>query len=146
VIGRLTGGDPRLASQAVIVSAHYDHLGRGAPEDGDDIYNGAFDNASGVATMLETARAFALMRPRPRRSLLFIACAAEEGGLRGSEFYASHPVVPAALTAANINLDGTPVWGQPRDFTFLGADRSTLRRVVQEASSDLKFQVVPDPH
>ncbi|HEX9428180.1 MAG TPA: M28 family peptidase, partial [Candidatus Polarisedimenticolia bacterium] len=136
----------KLRGDAVVFTAHYDHLGKGAPEDGDDIYNGAADNASGVATLLETARAFTLLPRHPRRSLLFIACAAEEGGLRGSEFYAGHPVVPASRTAANINMDGTPVWGQPRDFTFLGADRSTLRSVIAEASGALGFTVVPDPH
>ncbi len=146
VIGRVAGSDPRLRDQAVIYTAHYDHLGRGAPEDGDDIYNGAADNASGVATLLEVARAVMLLPAPPKRSLLFIACAAEEGGLRGSEYYAAHPIVPTHLTAANINFDGMPVWGQPRDFTFLGADRSTLRDVVQEASRALGFKPVPDQH
>ncbi len=146
VIGRLGGSDPKLRDEAVVYTAHYDHLGKGAPEDGDDIYNGAADNASGVATLLETARAFTLLPRPPRRSLLFIACAAEEGGLRGSEYYASHPLVPAAQTAANINMDGTPVLGQPRDFTFLGADRSTLRTVIGEAATALGFTVVADPH
>jgi len=146
VIGRLRGGDPKLREEAIVFTAHYDHLGRGAPEGGDDIYNGAADNASGVATMLETARAFTLLPRPPRRSLLFIACAAEEGGLRGSEYYAAHPLVPLARTAANVNMDGTPVWGQPRDFTFLGADRSTLGEVVREAARALGFTVIPDPH
>ncbi len=146
VIGRLRGGDPKLREEAVVFTAHYDHLGRGAPEGDDDIYNGAADNASGVATMLETARVFTLLSRPPRRSLLFIACAAEEGGLRGSEYYAAHPVVPLARTAADVNMDGTPVWGQPRDFTFLGADRSTLGEVVREVARALGFTVIPDPH
>jgi len=146
VIGRVNGSDPALKGQAVVFTAHYDHLGRGTPEGDDDIYNGAFDNASGVATLLETARASMLLARPPKRSLLFIACAAEEAGLRGSEYYAIHPVVPAAATAADINMDGTPVWGQPSDFTFLGADRSTLREVIREASRALDFKVVPDPH
>jgi len=146
VIGRIPGSDAMLAREAVVFTAHYDHLGIGTPEEGDAIYNGAADNASGVATLLETARAFTLL-PRPtRRSLLFIACAAEEGGLRGSEYYASNPTVPAHLTAANINMDGLPVWGEPRDFTFVGADRSTLLKVVEEAALALKFRIVPDPH
>jgi len=146
VIGLLPGRDPKLRDQAVVYTAHYDHLGRGNPEDGDDIYNGAQDNASGVATLLETARLYTLLPNPPRRSVLFIACAAEEGGLRGSEYYAGHPVVPTHLTAANINMDGTPVWGQPRDFTFLGADHSTLREVVDDASRVLGFKPVADPH
>lgn len=146
VVGILRGSDARLRDQAVVYTAHYDHLGRGNPEDGDDIYNGAQDNASGVATLLEVARMFTLLGTPPRRSVLFIACAAEEGGLRGSEYYASHPLVPTHLTAANINMDGTPVWGQPADFTFLGADRSTLRDFVADASQALDFKVVPDQH
>ena len=146
VIGRIPGSDAALASQAVVYTAHYDHLGVGAPEDGDAIYNGAADNASGVAALIETARAFTLLPKAPRRSLLFIACAAEEGGLRGSEYYATHPVVPSHLTAANINMDGLPVWGEPRDFTFLGADRSSLKQVLQEASRVLGFKIVPDQH
>jgi Zn-dependent M28 family amino/carboxypeptidase len=146
VVGRLRGSDPKLGEQAVVYTAHYDHLGRGNPEDGDDIYNGAQDNASGVATLLETARLFTLFPKAPRRSVLFIACAAEEGGLRGSEFYATHPLVPTQLTAANINMDGTPVWGRPADFTFLGADRSTLKEVVADASREIGFRVVADQH
>jgi Zn-dependent M28 family amino/carboxypeptidase len=146
VVGTLRGSDPKLRDQAVVYTAHYDHLGRGNPEDGDDIYNGAQDNASGVATLLETARLFTLLDTPPRRSILFIACAAEEGGLRGSEYYASHPIVPTHLTAANINMDGTPVWGQPADFTFLGADRSTLRDIVAEASRAVGFRVSADQH
>ncbi|OLE66282.1 MAG: hypothetical protein AUG03_00605 [Acidobacteria bacterium 13_1_20CM_2_68_14] len=146
VVGFIRGSDPRLRDQAVVYTAHYDHLGRGNPEDGDDIYNGAQDNASGVATLLEVARLYTLLDKAPRRSVLFIACAAEEGGLRGSEYYATHPIIPTHLTAANINMDGTPVWGQPSDFTFLGADRSTLRDVVAEASQALGFKVVPDQH
>jgi Zn-dependent M28 family amino/carboxypeptidase len=146
VIGRIPGSDPRLAREAVVFTAHYDHLGVGTPEEGDDIYNGAADNASGVATLLETARAFTLLPRAPKRTLLFIACAAEEGGLRGSEYYAAHPVVPSHQTAANINMDGLPVWGEPRDFTFLGADRSSLQKVVEEAAAALRFRIVPDPH
>lgn len=146
VLGLLRGGDPRLRDEVVVYTAHYDHLGRGTPEGDDDIYNGAHDNASGVATILEAARAFTLLDKPPRRSLLFFACAAEEGGLRGSEYYVGHPVVPNHLTVANLNLDGTPVWGEPRDFTFLGADRSTLGAIVREASRALQFKVVPDQH
>ncbi|HZM70611.1 MAG TPA: M20/M25/M40 family metallo-hydrolase [Candidatus Cryosericum sp.] len=146
VIGRIPGSDPRLAREAVVFTAHYDHLGVGTPEEGDAIYNGAADNASGVATLLETARAFTLLPRAPKRTLLFIACAAEEGGLRGSEYYASHPAIPAHLTAANINMDGLPVWGEPRDFTFLGADRSSLMKVIADAAATLRFRIVPDPH
>ena len=146
VVGLMRGSDAKLRDQAVVYTAHYDHLGRGNPEDGDDIYNGAQDNASGVATLLETARLFTLLPGPPRRSILFIACAAEEGGLRGSEYYATHPIVPTHLTAANINMDGTPVWGQPADFTFLGADHSSLAQIIGEATQVLGFKVVADQH
>ena len=146
VLGLLPGSDPKLKDEVVVFTAHYDHLGRGTPEGDDDIYNGAHDNASGVATTLEAARAFAALPKPPRRSLLFFACAAEEGGLRGSEYYVRHPSIPIHRIAANINLDGTPVWGQPRDFTFLGADRSSLRAAVEEAAGILGFRVVPDQH
>jgi Zn-dependent M28 family amino/carboxypeptidase len=146
VLGLLPGSDPRLRDQAVVYTAHYDHLGRGTPEGDDDIYNGAHDNASGVATMLEAARVFAGLPKPPRRSLLFFACAAEEGGLRGSEYFVANPSIPIHRIAANINLDGTPVWGQPRDFTFLGADRSSLGAAVAEAARLLDFKVVPDQH
>ncbi len=146
VIGVLPGGDARLKNQFVVYTAHYDHLGRGNPEGDDDIYNGAADNASGVATMLEAARAFTLLPAAPRRSLLFIACGAEEGGLRGSEYYVRHPTVPPGRIAANINLDGMPVRGEPRDFTLLGADRSSLAAVVQEAARVLKFTPTADAH
>jgi Zn-dependent M28 family amino/carboxypeptidase len=146
VLGILPGSDPRLRDQFVVYTAHYDHLGKGNPEGDDDIYNGAADNASGVATMLEAARAFTLLPAAPRRSLLFIACAAEEGGLRGSEFFVRHPTVPIGRIAANINLDGMPVWGEPRDFTLLGADRSDLDAVVRETARVLKFKPTPDSH
>ena len=146
VLGVLPGSDPRLRDQFVVYTAHYDHLGKGNPEGDDDIYNGAADNASGVATMLEAGRVFGLLPAAPRRSLLFIACGAEEGGLRGSEYYVRHPTVPPGRIAANINLDGMPVWGEPRDFTFLGADRSSLDAVVQEAARVLKFKPTADAH
>jgi Zn-dependent M28 family amino/carboxypeptidase len=146
VIGRLPGSDPKGAAETVVLTAHYDHLGIGPAEDGDAIYNGAADNASGVSALLEAARAFrALPRP-PRRTLLFIACAAEEGGLRGSEYYVRHPVVPLDRTIANINMDGLPVWGQPRDYNFMGGDRSTLRSVIGDAAAALDFEVISDPH
>jgi Zn-dependent M28 family amino/carboxypeptidase len=146
VLGMLPGSDPGLAAEAVVYSAHYDHLGIGPPENGDAIYNGAADNASGVAALLETARLFTALPRAPRRTLLFMACAAEEGGLRGSEYYAKHPVVPLEHTAAALNMDGLPVDGAPRDYTFLGAERSTLKDLVRDAARVLDFDVIPDPH
>jgi Zn-dependent M28 family amino/carboxypeptidase len=146
VLGTLPGSDPSLAADAVVYTAHYDHLGIGPPENGDAIYNGAADNASGVAALLETARLFTALPRAPRRTILFMACAAEEGGLRGSEYYAKHPVVPLERTAAALNMDGLPVDGAPRDYTFLGAERSTLKDLVRDATRVLDFDVIPDPH
>ena len=146
VLAALPGSDPRLRDEAVVVMAHYDHLGIGPAENGDAIYNGAADNASGVAALLETARLFTLLPRAPRRTLLFMAVGAEEGGLRGSEYYVRHPVVPLERTVAALNMDGLPVDGAPRDYTFLGSDRTTLRDLVRDASRVLDFDVIPDPH
>jgi Zn-dependent M28 family amino/carboxypeptidase len=146
VIGRLPGSDPKAAAEVVVLTAHYDHLGIGPAEDGDAIYNGAADNASGVSALLETARAFEALPHPPRRTILFVTCAAEEGGLRGSEYYVRHPVAPLDRTVANINMDGLPVWGQPRDYNFMGGDRSTLRSVIGDAAAALDFEVISDPH
>ena len=146
VLGALPGSDPKLKDEAVVFMAHYDHLGIGPAENGDAIFNGAADNASGVSALLETARLFLTLPRPPRRTLLFMAVGAEEGGLRGSEYYVRHPVIPLDRTAAAINMDGLPVEGAPRDYTFLGSDRTTLRDVVRDASQVLDFDVIPDPH
>jgi Zn-dependent M28 family amino/carboxypeptidase len=146
VLGSVPGSDPKLGAEAVIFTAHYDHLGIGPAENGDAIYNGAADNASGVAALLETARLVEALPRAPRRTILFMACAAEESNLRGSEYYAKHPVVPLQKTAAALNMDGLAVDGAPRDYTFLGAERSTLKDLVREAAEVLHFDVIPDPH
>lgn len=143
VIGILRGRDSELRDEAVIYTAHYDHLGIGMASDGDNIFNGAVDNASGTATLLEIAEAFA-RGARPRRSLLFAALTAEEGGLRGSEYYVKRPTVPASKIAANINLDVVSVLGETESFTLLGAERSTLEQMAERAAAKLKFKIVPD--
>jgi len=134
VVARLAGSDSVLAAEAVLFTAHYDHKGVGLPVDGDSIYNGAEDNASGVAALLGAADALARSRPRPRRSVLFIATTAEESGLLGSAAYAADPLVPLDRTAAVINLDHTNVRGRTRDISALGADRSTLGPVLAAAA------------
>src|SRR6185369_11757002 len=134
VVGILPGRDPKLRDEYVVYSAHWDHLGVGAPDKtGDTIYNGAVDNASGVASVLAIAEALAkLPRPQqPRRSTLFLFPTAEEQGLLGAEWYAKHPLVPVAKTAANVNLDSMNVLGLTHDFIPLGAERSSLMAVVQ---------------
>jgi Zn-dependent M28 family amino/carboxypeptidase len=147
VLAYVPGTDDTLKDQAVIVTAHYDHLGLGDPDDrGDRIYNGAYDNASGVATMLELARAFRLAPVKPRRAVVFMAVTAEEQGLRGSEFYATHPTFPPGKIAANFNLDGVSVLGISKDMTFLGGDRSSLRVLIDDAAKEFGFVVAPDAH
>lgn len=142
VVARLRGSDSAPAREAVLFTAHYDHKGVGIPVAGDSIYNGAEDNASGVAAMLGAADALARSRPRPRRSVLFIATTAEESGLLGSEAYAADPLVPLDRTAAVINLDHTNVRGPTRDIAALGADRSTLGSVLAAAARAESLAVV----
>jgi Zn-dependent M28 family amino/carboxypeptidase len=131
VLGLWPGSEP-LREEIVIYTAHHDHLGRkeGAAPGEDDIYNGAVDNASGVASMLTVARAITGLKPRPRRSILFAAVAAEEQGLLGSEYLAGHLPKPAGYFAANINIDGINVWGRTRDATMIGLGKSTLDAIV----------------
>ena len=136
VLGVLRGSDPALADQHIIYTAHYDHLGTGEPDaDGDTIYNGARDNASGVGMVLAIGRAFAALPERPRRSIMLALVAAEEQGLIGSEYYAQHPTVPAGLIAANINYDSGNIWGETRDITYIGLGKSTLDAVAGEVAA-----------
>src|SRR5262249_50882558 len=147
VIGYIRGTDDALKEQAVVVTAHYDHLGLGDPDStGDRIYNGAYDNASGVATMLEIARSMNLYGVKLRRSVVFIGAAAEEMGLRGSEYFATHPTFPPGKMAADLNLDGVSVLGVSKDMTFLGGDRSTLSVYLQDAATAFGFTISPDAH
>jgi Zn-dependent M28 family amino/carboxypeptidase len=148
VLGLLPGSDPEKKNEAVMITAHYDHLGVGTPENGDAIYNGAVDNATGVGILLEIAHAFqeaASRGARPPRSILFMAVAAEEGGLRGSQYYASHPTFPPGRIAADLNIDGINVIGKPLTYTFLGSERTTLTPVIDWAGREYNFTVVPDP-
>jgi hypothetical protein len=148
VAGVLEGRDPRLKDEYVIYSAHWDHLGIGEPNKrGDNIYNGAVDNASGVASVLAIAEAFARMPAgeRPRRSILFLFPTAEEQGLLGAEWYSQHPLVPLRKTAANVNLDSMNILGRTRDFVPLGAERSSLMRVVEAVARARNMTVGKDP-
>ena len=148
VLGLLEGGDPERKKEAVIYTAHYDHLGVGKPENGDAIFNGAVDNASGCSILLELARDYAEAASagaRPPRSILFIAAAAEEGGLRGSQYYATHPTVPPGRIAADLNIDGIQVIGKAVEYTFLGSDKTTLGPVIAWAEGEFHFKNVPDP-
>jgi Zn-dependent M28 family amino/carboxypeptidase len=148
VAGVLQGRDPALRDEYVVFSAHWDHLGIGEPnKQGDRIYNGAVDNASGVASVLAIAQAFAKLPAgeKPRRSVLFLFPTAEEQGLLGAEWYAAHPLVPLTKTAANVNLDSMNILGRTRDFVPLGAERSSLRAVVEMVARERGLSVAPDP-
>jgi Zn-dependent M28 family amino/carboxypeptidase len=130
--------------EVVIYSAHWDHLGVGQPVNGDAIYNGAVDNATGVAMLLEMARAWAALPRKPRRSALFLAVTAEEGGLRGSEYYATHPLFPVEKTAVNLNFDSFYPAGRPAEVVVPGADRTTVWPLVQEAARRFQLEIKPD--
>jgi Zn-dependent M28 family amino/carboxypeptidase len=136
--GLLPGNDPKLAAEVVILTAHHDHFGIGAPDaSGDRIYHGAVDNASGCAQVLAIARAFALLPERPRRSVMALFVAGEERGLLGSSYYAQHPSFPAGRIAANINIDSGNIFGRTRDATLISMGKSSLDEV---AAAVAKFQ------
>jgi Zn-dependent M28 family amino/carboxypeptidase len=145
VLARLEGSDPQLKDQYVVYTAHWDHLGIGAPVNGDKIYNGALDNASGVAQVLEIARAFTTVEPRPKRSLLFLMVGAEEQGLLGSQHYAEQPVFPLAKTLAAINVDGVNQWGRTKDLTVIGMGASDLDDYLRDAAAGQGRVLRPDP-
>jgi Zn-dependent M28 family amino/carboxypeptidase len=145
VIGRLPGSDPALSDEVVIYTAHHDHLGIGTPDDsGDRIYNGALDNAAGVAQVLAIADALQAIPTAPRRSILFLFVAGEEQGLLGSKYYATHPTYPPGKIAANINYDGGNIWGKARDITLIGLGKSSLDTVVERIAASQGRVVKPD--
>jgi hypothetical protein len=146
VVGVLTGSDPQLKNEYVVYSAHLDHLGISEPVDGDAINNGALDNASGIAAMLEIARAFSELPQRPRRSIIFLAVTGEEKGLRGADYFANNPTVPAASIVANINIDEILMFHPVRDVTPIGAEHSTLEAVVQKVARQQNVEVSADPY
>jgi Zn-dependent M28 family amino/carboxypeptidase len=145
VVAKLEGSDPSLKNQYIIYTAHWDHLGVGKPVNGDNIYHGAVDNASGVAGLLELARAFKDVQPRPRRSILFLSVTAEEKGLLGSQYYSEHPLYPLRDTLAEINMDGLNVHGLTRDLTVIGLGNSTLDDYVRQVAAEQGRTVRPDP-
>jgi Zn-dependent M28 family amino/carboxypeptidase len=144
VLGLLPGSDPNLSKEVVVYSAHHDHLGIGTAVNGDSIYNGAVDNASGVAAMLTVANAFTKLPERPKRSILFAAVAAEESGLLGSQYFCEHPPIAPKYLAANVNIDGINIWGKTRDIAFVGLGRSSLDKVVVELAASQNRTVKGD--
>jgi Peptidase family M28/PA domain len=145
VVAKLEGSDPALKSEYLVYTAHLDHLGIGPEVKGDKIYNGALDNASGSAILIETARAFSQMKPRPRRSILFVAVTAEESGLLGSDYFAHYPTVPAGSLVANVNMDEDAMLWPLRDIVAFGAEHSSLGGVVERAAHRLHLSHSPDP-
>ena len=145
VLGALPGSDPELADEWIVFTAHHDHIGISPDESLEDrIYNGALDNAAGVAQVLAIAGELAVQKPGPSRSMLFALVGAEEQGLLGSEYYAAHPTVPPGKMAANINYDGGNQWGRTRDVTYIGYGKSSLDAVVVAAAAEQGRGVLPD--
>jgi hypothetical protein len=145
VVGRLPGRDARLAAEHVAFIAHLDHLGIGAAVDGDAIYNGAQDNAVGVATMLEAARLLAAHPERPKRSMLFVALTAEEKGLLGAFQFAAEPTVPRGSLVATINMDMPLPLGDASDVVAIGIEHSTLQAVAERAVAEAGLTMTQDP-
>ena len=145
VVAKLEGSDPSLKDEYVVYTAHWDHLGVGTPVNGDKIYNGALDNASGVAQLLEIAGAFTQAKPAPKRSILFLMVTAEEQGLLGSQYYSVTPIYPLAKTVANINIDGVNQWGRTKDITVVGMGASDLDDYLRDAAARQGRTLRPDP-
>lgn len=145
VIGLLRGSDPKLAGEAIVLTAHLDHLGIGVPVNGDSIHNGAYDNGTGTAMLLEVARAFSRMRVRPKRSILFAAVTGEEKGLQGSDYLARRPAPAGLDVVGNLNLDMILMLRPLRNVIAFGAEHSTLGPVVERAAQLAGLVVVPDP-
>ena len=145
VVARIPGSDPAVRDEAVLFTSHWDSFGVGRAIDGDSIYNGALDDASGVAWMLSMAGAFRAMDAAPRRTLVFVAFTAEEAGLLGARWYATHPVVPLAKTLADINMDAMNPWGRTRSIVSLGYGQSSLEDVLSRHAQRQGRRVVPDP-
>ena len=146
VVGLLPGADPALASEYVVLTAHLDHLGVGQPQSGDSIYNGAMDNASGIAALLEAANALGRRQPRPRRSVLFVAVTAEEKGLLGSDWFAGHPTVPEGSSiVANLNTDMFLPLNPLRQLLVNGLEESDLADDVRRAAAKAGIEVITDP-
>ena len=145
VLGLLRGSDTEISNEVVIYTAHHDHLGIGTPnEEGDAIYNGAMDNASGVAQIMAIARALKALPEAPRRSILFALVGAEEQGLLGSQYYAENPTFSPGKIAANLNYDGGNIWGHTHDVTFIGLGKSSIDNIVSAIAEEQGRVVKPD--
>lgn len=145
VIGKIEGTDKKLKNEYVIHSAHLDHLGVGKAIEGDSIYNGAHDNASGVAAALEIARTYSQLPIKPKRSILFLMCTAEEMGLLGSAYFANNPTVPKKDIVVDVNTDMPTFLAQLESIAPLGAEHSTLEDITKKAAKLLNLSIETDP-
>ena len=146
VIGLLEGKDPGLKNEYVVYMAHWDHFGVGDPVNGDAIYNGANDNAIGVASLFELAEAFNSASMGPSRSVIFLSVTAEEQGLLGSQYYAEHPVFPLNKTIGVVNIDGLNTYGRTKDITVVGYGQSNLDEYIENAAKNMQGRIItPDP-
>jgi Zn-dependent M28 family amino/carboxypeptidase len=145
VVGMIEGSDPRLKNEYVVFSAHLDHLGQVKEKSGDNIFNGAMDNASGVATLIETARLFSQGKVKPRRSILFVAVTGEEKGLLGADYFATNPTVPAGAIVANVNLDMPLLTFDFKNVMAFGAEHSSLKGNLTRALKPMNLELIPDP-
>jgi len=146
VIAMLPGSDPKLRGQAVMYTAHYDHLGIRPDMPGDNIYNGADDNATGCGILLELARAYSLAVKHPARSIIFASVTAEEQGLLGSEYLGEHPPIPAGEITLDLNYDDLPPLGAPEEVEVSGAERTTFFPQVQATANEFRMAIRPDSH
>ena len=146
VVAMLQGSDPNLRNEAVMYTAHYDHLGIRPDMPGDNIYNGARDNATGCGILLELARVFAQSQSRPRRSILFVSVTAEEQGLLGSEYFGEHPPIPAGKISLDLNFDDVPPLGSPEEVEVSGAERTNFYPTVEAMAKEFRLAIRPDAH
>ncbi len=144
VIAVLEGSDKKLKNEAVIYTSHFDHLGIGEIINGDSIYNGAFDNATGVSSLIAMAKAFNSLPVKPKRSVVFIATAGEEEGLLGSEFYAQNPTFPPSKIAACLNIDAINIFGIPKNVEVIGGEHSNLFDIINGEAKKLNMHAVID--
>ena len=145
VVGMIEGSDPALKHEYVVFSAHLDHLGQVKEKSGDNIFNGAMDNASGVATLIETARLFSQGKVQPKRSVLFVAVTGEEKGLLGADYFATNPTVPAGAIVANVNLDMPLLTFDFKNVMAFGAEHSSLKVNLTRALKPMHLDLIPDP-
>ena len=145
VVAMLPGSDPKLKDEYIVLSAHLDHLGIGTPVKGDSIYNGAYDNATGSAALMEIARAFSKLPTAPKRSLIFLNDTGEEKGLQGAYYFAFNPTVPIEKIVANINMDELGSFFPLKDVVGFGAEHTSMKADLDAAAKVVGYQVSPDP-